>query len=143
MAWDEWEQLKTAAIERHTPQMRLDAVPVSSQGRKGDADSLKHSDKPWTHAASVAQDLTEGVGSDLRDLTRAHEGLPRATVGLSSMTTLSSVLQSWDARLSTLREECGTLQPALRQVAVDLGEVDAKTQQQVGAIWVAEVRPGA
>uniref|UniRef100_A0AAU2V5G2 Amino acid ABC transporter permease n=1 Tax=Streptomyces sp. NBC_00003 TaxID=2903608 RepID=A0AAU2V5G2_9ACTN len=143
MAWDEWEQLKSAAAEKNSTQMRLNAGPGNSQGGSGGTDGLKHADKPWTHAASVAHDLTEGAGSDMRDLTRAHENLPRATLGLSCVTTLSSVLESWDARLSAVREECGTLQPVLRQVAVDLGEVDAKAQQQVDAIRVPEVRPGA
>ncbi|MFD9632618.1 amino acid ABC transporter permease [Streptomyces violascens] len=143
MAWEEWEQLKSAAAERHSAQMQLNGTQVSGQVGGGEVGGLKHTDKPWTHAADVANDLTTGAATDMRDLTRAHEGLAGATVGLTCVATLSSVLTSWDARLSALREECGTLQPALRQVAVDLGEADAKVKQEADAIRVPGTKQGA
>ncbi|MFE9405943.1 hypothetical protein ACFYNY_30030 [Streptomyces sp. NPDC006530] len=142
MGWDEWEQLKTAAAERHSTQMRLNASSPSQSG-SGDKPELRHSDKPWTHAASVAHDLAEDAASDMRELTRAHENIPRATVGLSCVAKLSSVLESWDLRIAAIREECGTLELALRQVAVDLGELDTKAQRQMDSIRETEVRQGS
>ncbi|WP_329374276.1 hypothetical protein [Streptomyces sp. NBC_01483] len=32
MAWDEWEQLKTAASERHTTRMQLNQLPAGPGG---------------------------------------------------------------------------------------------------------------
>ncbi|MFE4796260.1 hypothetical protein ACFRFL_14360 [Streptomyces sp. NPDC056708] len=32
MAWEEWEQLKTAVVERHTTQLQLNQLPVAPRG---------------------------------------------------------------------------------------------------------------
>ncbi|MFE9372704.1 hypothetical protein ACFYM2_23445 [Streptomyces sp. NPDC006711] len=123
--------------------MQLNGIQSSTPSTGGGADALKHTESPWNHAADVAGDLTTGATTDMRDLTRAHDGLARATVGLTCVATLSSVLTSWDARLSALREECGTLQPALRQVAVDLSAADAKVKQEADAVRVSGIKQGA
>jgi hypothetical protein len=57
MPWDEWEQLKASAAERHSTQMQLNQAPAERSGGGGGTEKLKHTDKPWTDAAGIADAL--------------------------------------------------------------------------------------
>lgn len=147
MAWDEWEQLKAQAAERHTADMRINGL----QGEGGHADppgggggigTLKHRGGPWTKAASTADELQTSTISAKTDLRRTHDGTGGGLAGLSSLGALTSVLASWETRLGRVREECGSLEPKLRQVAVDLGEVDAEVGEAARAVAVPGTRRG-
>ncbi|MEV6536736.1 amino acid ABC transporter permease [Streptomyces sp. NPDC051639] len=145
MAWDEWEQLKSAAAERHTAQMRLDqlaADPGGSGHGAGGAGTLKHSSGPWTRAAGTAGDLQASTGKSKADLGSAHDGIASATEGLASLGFLKSVVASWERRLGAVRDECDCLEPALRQVAKDMGEVDVNVAAQAGSVKVATTGKG-
>ncbi|WP_405830357.1 amino acid ABC transporter permease [Streptomyces sp. NBC_01176] len=143
MAWDEWEQLKSAAAKRHTTQMQLNQLSADPGGSSvsghgaGGAGTLKHSSGPWTRAAGTAGDLRTSTGMSKADLGSAHDGIASATEGLASLGPLKSVVASWQRRLGSVRDECDSLEPALRQVAKDMGEVDVKVATQADSVKVA------
>ncbi|MFB6940968.1 MULTISPECIES: amino acid ABC transporter permease [unclassified Streptomyces] len=147
MAWDEWERLKAQVAERHATHMQINglqgegshAEPAGGGGGNG---TLKHKGGPWTKAAGTADDLQTGLITAKADLRRAHDGTADGLAGLSSLGALESVLTSWDERLGRVREECSSLEPKLRQVAVDVAEVDAEVGNRAKAVAVPGTRRG-
>ncbi|ARX86861.1 amino acid ABC transporter permease [Streptomyces alboflavus] len=147
MAWDEWEQLKAEAVARESAQMQLNEGPGSntggSAGGHGDGTgSLRHTRKPWMRAASVADELSTTMRKARTDLHAAHEGVSSGAEGLASLSALTDVLTSWKARLGAARDECVSLEPNLRGVAVELGEVDVKVGADTDAVRVPGTRRG-
>ncbi|QEV20599.1 hypothetical protein [Streptomyces alboniger] len=144
MAWDEWEQLKADAAERQSTQMQLNQSPAdqggSNGGGNGGAGTLRHTDKPWTRAAQTAKDLRTSMGQAKTDLHAGHVGAAGAAEGLASAKALKAVLTSWEKRLTAVKTECDSLEPKLRQVAVDMGELDAKVGAKGDAIQLPDPR---
>ncbi|MFG3238869.1 amino acid ABC transporter permease [Streptomyces sp. NPDC094461] len=145
MAWDEWEQLKADAVQRHTSHVEINGL----QGEGGSATStgtgvgrLKHKGGPWTEAAGTADDLQTVTSTCRVDLRSAHEGMGGGLEGLASLGSLKTVLNSWEERLKAVREECSSLEPKLRQVAVDFREVDAGVGDKAKAVEVPGTRVG-
>ncbi|MFD8917275.1 hypothetical protein ACFV0Y_05585 [Streptomyces sp. NPDC059569] len=112
-------------------------MSLASAGGSGGAASrsdLEHSDGPWTTAAGVAEALRTSTTTARNRLTSAHTGVTAATEGLASSGVLKSVLTSWEDRLSSVRDECGSLAPKLRQVGKELGERDTKVKSSLREI---------
>ncbi|MFJ7490893.1 amino acid ABC transporter permease [Streptomyces sp. NPDC097727] len=133
--------------ERHTAQLQLNSLPgdgghVDPSGGGGGTGTLKHKGGPWTKAAGTADGLQTSTITAKVDLRRAHDGITGGLSGLSSLGALKSVLTSWDERLGRVREECSSLEPKLRQVAVDLAEVDAEVGERAKAVVVPGTRRG-
>ncbi|WP_190094928.1 hypothetical protein, partial [Streptomyces melanogenes] len=102
-------------------------MTLASAGAAGGGGSgeLKHSAKPWSDAAGAAHSLQTDTATAKAKLTSAHTGAEAGTAGLSSMAALTSVLASWEKRLTAVQTECGALEPVLRETAWAQGEVDA------------------
>lgn len=147
MAWDEWEQLKAQAVERHTTHMRINSFRredgyAEASGSGGGTGTLKHKGGPWTQAAGTADDLQTSTITAKVGLRRAHDGTVGGLAGLSGLGALKSVLTSWDERLGRVREECSSLEPKLRQVAVGLAEVDAEVGDSAKAEGISATHEG-
>ncbi|MGW1186819.1 amino acid ABC transporter permease [Streptomyces sp. NPDC002559] len=146
MAWDEWERLKEQAAGQHTTRLRLDGLPGESgpvaPSGGGGAGTLRHKGGPWTRAAGTAGDLQTGTATARTDLRRAHDGTADGLTGLAGLGALRSVLASWDERLGRVRDECGSLEPKLRQAAVILGEADAEVGNSARSVAVPGTRRG-
>ncbi len=144
MAWDEWEQLKASVAERHPTQMHLNQGPSAQGGSGGEggggAGTLKHTGGPWTRAARTANDLGTSTAQAKTDLRSGHVGVAAASEGLTSLGALKAVLTSWEKRLATVREECDSLEPKLRQVAKDMGEVDVKVGAKTDSVQLPDPR---
>ncbi|GHC89257.1 hypothetical protein GCM10010349_77040 [Streptomyces flavofungini] len=146
MAWDEWEHLKAEAVARQSAQLQLNEASAggagSADGTGREAVSLRHTRKPWMHAAGVADDLSTATRVARTDLRAAHEGVVSGAEGLASLGTLNTVLTSWKRRLSAVRDECVSLQPSLRSAARELGEIDVKVGAETDAVQVPGTRRG-
>lgn len=144
MAWDEWEQLKADAAGRYSTQMHLNQAPAdqgnSGDGGGGGAGTLKHTGKPWTHAAGIAGDLRTSTAQAKTDLHSGHTGVAAGSEGLASLSALQTVLTSWEKRLASVRDECDSLEPKLRRVAKEMGEVDVKVGAKGDAIHLPDPR---
>ncbi|MFI2510031.1 amino acid ABC transporter permease [Streptomyces sp. NPDC018972] len=146
MAWDEWEQLKASAAERHTTQMQLNQLPADQgggtstgepkTGTAGGSGTLRHSGGPWTRAAGAADDLRISTESTKKNLQSGHAGVSKGAEGLASLEVLRTVLTSWEKRLEAVRGECESLEPKLRAVAKEMGERDGAIAAEVRAVGV-------
>ncbi|MFD9565059.1 amino acid ABC transporter permease [Streptomyces sp. NPDC059994] len=105
--------------------MSLASAGAAGGGRNDAGGELKHSAKPWSDAAGTAHALETDTATAKAKLTSAHAGAEAGTAGLASMAALTSVLTSWEKRLTAVHTECGALEPALRKTAWAQGEVDA------------------
>lgn len=112
--------------------MSLASAGGSSSGASGG--DLKHSDRPWTTAAGVADALRTSTATAKSKLASAHEGVAAGNEGLASVGVLTAVLTSWEDRLGAVRDECGSLAPKLRLTAKDLGEQDVKVKSSLQGI---------
>ncbi|MCQ6553601.1 amino acid ABC transporter permease [Streptomyces sp. C10-9-1] len=135
MAWDEWEQLKATHGDRGSTAVQLDQRPAEAGGgAAGEAGGLRHSAKPWTRAAVTAEHLGTDTHKARGDLSQGHAGMTAGLTGLASLAELRTVLDSWEKRLDSVRDECRSLAPKLRQVAADLGGVDTATGAKSDAV---------
>ncbi|MEV0415774.1 hypothetical protein AB0I68_34640 [Streptomyces sp. NPDC050448] len=117
---ERWQELFGAP-----PQMKLASAGDSGGGGGGNADGdLVHTKTPWRQAATTAGELRTSMASAVGRMSLAHEGVSAGTAGLASVSALAAVQASWEKRLTAVRDECGGLEPALLQVARDIGEVD-------------------
>ncbi|MFJ7997247.1 hypothetical protein ACIQ7D_08865 [Streptomyces sp. NPDC096310] len=120
---DEWQRLFDMAGRSgdSSADARM-SLASASAGNTGGEPDLRHSDGPWTRAAGVAEELRTSITAAKSRLTSAHEGSATGTEGLTAMGTLKSVLISWEERLKSVQDECGSLAPKLRLVAQGQGE---------------------
>ncbi|MFF8592649.1 hypothetical protein ACF061_14590 [Streptomyces sp. NPDC015220] len=115
MAWDEWEQLKAQAAERHSTRMQLNHIPAdpSVGGSQGDL-VVGHKD-------------LEAVGKaahDLFDHFMTYSGHARVTSeaaagglkgeGFALGGALEHVTQRWSEQTKTLLDACAQISNHLR-----------------------------
>lgn len=153
MAWDEWEQMKAAAAERHSTHMQLNQLMPDSDGGApaGGAKSgtgsgsgaLRHTNGPWGRAADTADGLKTSTESTKKSLQSSHTGVSSGAAGLASLRALKTVLTSWETRLESVRAECESLDPKLRAVAKDMGETDAAVAAKARAVHASEGDKGS
>ncbi|MCX4675103.1 hypothetical protein OG413_07165 [Streptomyces sp. NBC_01433] len=101
---------------------------------EGGAGGLRHSGGPWTTASGAAETLRISTERSHRRLGSAHEGVASGARGLASAAALKSVQESWEERLTGVRDECGYLRTVLLRVAKDVGETDAAVDRSFGAV---------
>jgi hypothetical protein len=114
MTWAEWEQLKSAAVERHGTSMQLNHLPDGMDGGDGKAltsnqqGDLKVSQQHLAkigdqafelynqlqHGGKVAQDSTDGAATDF------------SIQGFELGDALSYVSARWDSSLNDLLDAC-------------------------------------
>ncbi|MEI7030584.1 hypothetical protein [Streptomyces pratensis] len=70
----------------------------------------------------------------------AHEGVVSGGRGLASLAVLKDVRESWEARLTAVRGECGYLSGALLKVAKEMGETDSAVERSFGVVKQGEPR---
>ncbi|MDI3390413.1 hypothetical protein QIS99_30100 [Streptomyces sp. B-S-A8] len=112
MGWDEWEQIKSEVRSDQDSHMQL-----AGTGGGSASGELKHSNAPWTSGAAVLEALRIDLSTSMPRLEEAHAGLSTGAEGLASTAAVDAVLHSWQQRLKGVRDECGHLQEALREVA--------------------------
>lgn len=115
MAWDEWEQLKSEAAERHATHMRLNQLPADGGGGGGGGDLVVHQDDLGAvgHEAHILFD-------DLRnqaDISRAGAGQGDAgstmqaaaslkTHGFATGGALETTVEMWTSQLKSVLQAC-------------------------------------
>ncbi|MEU6294437.1 hypothetical protein [Streptomyces erythrochromogenes] len=116
------------ALFGEPPAMRLaSAAAPGGGGGGGDAD-LAHSGGPWTKASVAAGELRVTTAEGLGKMSAAHEGISAGTTGLAATAALAAVRESWERRVAAVRDECGSVQSALLNVAREIGEVDVNNK---------------
>ncbi|MDT9689707.1 hypothetical protein Q5762_15445 [Streptomyces sp. P9(2023)] len=120
------------------PAMNLaSTAPEPSTGGPG-AGTLQHSGGPWTKASGTSADLRTSTETSRVALGRGHEGVSAGATGFASAASLTSVLKSWEERLTAVRDECDQLEGALLKVAKEMGETDIAVEQSLKPAEKAE-----
>jgi len=109
-------------------------TPTTGSGTGSASGNLKHTDGPWTSAAGTAAELRTSAETSRAALGPGHDGVAAGGAGLTSVAALAAVRTSWEDRLAAVREECGTLESALRAVAKEMGETDAGVRNSLAAV---------
>ncbi|MCT9091244.1 hypothetical protein N4G70_20605 [Streptomyces sp. ASQP_92] len=123
---ESWQRLLDQAGPPPAPSLHLASAPAPPSG--GD---LQHTPKPWNDAAGAAHSLRTDTDTARSGLTTAHSGIDTGTAGLLSATVLRTVLTSWEERLAAVRDECGALEPKLREVARTMGGTDHAVRSSI------------
>ncbi|MGV9347938.1 hypothetical protein ACWDSD_24600 [Streptomyces spiralis] len=145
MPWDEWEQLKREAADRHTARMQLNSVPAdgghSAPTTGSGGPDLLITDTPWTGAARVAEELRTSTHNGLLELKKSYDGVGGGTGGFDCTAALKEIQPTWEARLGAVRDECDHLQGTLGKTGKKFGEVDHGVKDRVGSVHTPS-KPG-
>ncbi|MFJ8821409.1 hypothetical protein ACIREE_06460 [Streptomyces sp. NPDC102467] len=138
MAWDEWEQLKSHAADKHAAHMQLNSASVdggySTPTTGSGGPDLLITDTPWTGAARVAEELRTSTQDGLTALKKSADGIGGGTEGFDCTVALKEIQPTWEARLTAVRDECDHLHGTLGQTGKKFGEVDHGVKDEVGGV---------
>ncbi|MFF8099639.1 hypothetical protein ACF07S_07650 [Streptomyces sp. NPDC016640] len=133
MAWDEWEQLKTAAAEQHTAHMRLNQLPADQGG--GTADLI--SNKPvWTRAGTDIGSLREDISKAAAKLKDGQTGLGSDT-GCLTAAAQKDVHASWETYVKNVSGRCEKLSGLLVKAGNDQVRTDESVEDEIKKLDVA------
>ncbi|MER0447986.1 hypothetical protein ABR738_26095 [Streptomyces sp. Edi4] len=99
MPWDEWEQLKAQAADRHSTRMQINGLPSAGAGSGGF--DLRITATPWAGAAEVARELHKSTHDGLTELKESQDGLGSGAEGFDCTSALSEIQPTWEARLGS------------------------------------------
>ncbi|GAA2655954.1 hypothetical protein [Streptomyces vastus] len=148
MAWDEWEQLKTAAAERQSAQMQLNQMPAdqgaSSSGGSdsgdpqwgggdGGSSRLKSSKAAWAKAGHDVGLLRESITKALTRLADGQTGLGD-TAGCQAAVAQQELYESWKRYVGDVSGRCGDLGGLLEQSGHDLAKPDSALKEDLDRI---------
>ncbi|MBX9396817.1 hypothetical protein K4749_25325 [Streptomyces sp. TRM72054] len=147
MAWDEWEQLKTAAVERHSAQMQLNQLPADQQasgsdgsgGRGGPWDSgggsgtLRSVKAAWTKAGEGVGSLRESISQALANLEEGQKGLGK-DLGCMTAAAQRDVYESWQRYVKRVSGRCGALAEILEKTGNDQLKTDEAVKAEIAKL---------
>ncbi|MER6027346.1 hypothetical protein [Streptomyces sp. NPDC001851] len=139
MAWDEWEQLKAAAAERHSTRMQLNQLPGDQNGTSstgsGAPGRLRSDKKAWSTAGQGVGDLRDDIGKALTKLEHGTTGLGKGS-GCSTAAAQKSVYDSWERRVKDIGELCNGLAGVLEKVGNDQLKNDEAIKSEIAGLKV-------
>ncbi|MGW5214659.1 hypothetical protein ACWEQO_26605 [Streptomyces sp. NPDC004051] len=133
MAWEEWEQLKTAAAERQSAQTQLNQVPVDPGGSTGTLISNKST---WTKAGADIGSLREDIGKATAKLKDGQSGLG-SDVGCLAAAAQKDVHASWETYVKNVSGRCGKLSGLLVKAGNDQRQTDESVEAEIARLEVA------
>ncbi|MGW1808300.1 hypothetical protein [Streptomyces sp. NPDC002078] len=131
MAWDEWEQLKASAANRHGAHMELNHVP-SDPGGSG---TLVSNKPAWSKAGQAVGSLTGSITTALGKLTDGQKGLVTET-DCQTSGAQKEVHDSWDRYVKAVSGRCTRLSELLEKVGNDLLKTDESVKAEIGNLKV-------
>ncbi|MCX4846081.1 hypothetical protein [Streptomyces sp. NBC_00893] len=138
MAWDEWEQLKADAVQRHTTNMRINSA--SADGGYAEAASgpaaigdLKSEKAAWVAAAEGVADQRKRLGKALTALTTGQKGIGE-NEGCKTAAVQSTVHTSWHTYAKTLDEKCQGLQQILEKTGHEFHATDESVKDELNKL---------
>ncbi|MET7622045.1 hypothetical protein [Streptomyces sp. NPDC005408] len=107
MAWDEWEQLKTEAAEKHSAAMQLNRVP-DDPGAAPPGGDLKVGQQDLAAVGDAAFRLFDNLGRYGRDAWSISQTAAKdlTTQGFALGGGLDHVQERWEKQLKTLLDAC-------------------------------------
>ncbi|MFF8101183.1 hypothetical protein ACF07S_15680 [Streptomyces sp. NPDC016640] len=138
MAWEEWEQLKVAAAERHTTQMQLDQLPADqgstgSGGSGGGVLNLRSDRAAWTKAGEGVKSLREGLGRAWVKAELGQTGLGKGS-GCLTAVAQQDVYDSWKRYVKDMSEVCDGLAGVLEKAGNDQLRTDEAVKAEIAKL---------
>ncbi|MFC4326770.1 hypothetical protein ACFPC0_02735 [Streptomyces andamanensis] len=126
MAWNEWNQVKAAAVARQSARTELNGAPSAP----GDPGTLV-SDRPaWSRAGHGVGALRTDLAKGLGQLADGQEGLgPGEDAGCLTAAAQQDVYGSWEKYLRKVSGRCGKLADVLERAGRD----ELRTEEAIKA----------
>ncbi|MGW4275512.1 hypothetical protein ACWEGQ_24865 [Streptomyces seoulensis] len=131
MAWDEWEQLKSAATDRHAARMQLNHIP-SDPGGSG---TLVSNKPAWSEAGQSLGSLREDLTKALGKLADGQRGLGEQADCLTAGAQ-RDVHDSWQRYVKSVSGRCGKLSDLLEKAGSDQLKTDEAVKAEIGNLKV-------
>jgi hypothetical protein len=132
MAWEEWEQLKSAAAEQHAAQMQLNHVPLDPGGGTG---TLVSNKPAWSKAGQDVGSLREDIGKAVAKLVGGQKGLGE-DAGCLTAAAQKDVHDSWETYVKNVSARCGKLSGLLEKAGNDQLKTDEAIEVEIGNLKV-------
>lgn len=132
MAWEEWEQLKSAAAEQHAAQMQLNHVPLDPGGGTG---TLVSNKPAWSKAGQDVGSLREDIGKAVAKLVDGQKGLGE-DAGCLTAAAQKDVHDSWETYVKNVSARCGKLSGLLEKAGNDQLKTDEAIEVEIGNLKV-------
>lgn len=132
MAWDEWEQLKTAAVGRHTAKMQLNHVAPDPGGGSG---TLVSNKPAWSKAGQDVGSFCDDISKALGKLSDGQKGLG-ADAGCLTAGAQQDVHSTWERYVKSVGERCGKLAGLLEKAGNDQLKTDEAIMVEIGNLKV-------
>ncbi|MFD9396322.1 hypothetical protein ACFWBB_37980 [Streptomyces sp. NPDC060000] len=132
MAWEEWEQLKSAAAEQHAAQMQLNHVPLDPGGSTG---TLVSNKPAWSKAGQDIGSLREDISKAMANLTDGQKGLGE-DAGCLTAAAQRDVHDSWETYVKNVSGRCGKLSGLLEKAGNDQLKTDEAIEVEIGNLTV-------
>ncbi|MFK4145629.1 hypothetical protein [Streptomyces sp. NPDC004065] len=134
MAWDEWEQLKTAAAQRGTGHMQIDHVADPGGGGSAGGPGRLRSDKAaWSKAGVGVGGLRGDIGKALAKLADAQKGLGK-DAGCLTAAARREVHTSWEQYVRHVSGRCERLSGLLEKVGHDQLRTDEAISAEIAKL---------
>ncbi len=140
MAWEEWEQLKATAIDRHSARMQLNSLPMDPGG--GGTSSagtpsgkLRSDKKAWSAAGEGVGELRDTAGKALTKLEDGQTGLDKGS-GCLTAAAQKGVYDSWERRVKDISELCDGLAGVLEKAGNDQLRTDQSIKAEIAKLRV-------
>ncbi|MDW6059305.1 hypothetical protein SAZ11_16385 [Streptomyces sp. FXJ1.4098] len=129
---ERWQAYYDAAGGTDSGDKDVQTRLASADGNKGDGKGgsdgdLKSSKGPWNAASNALDDLRRNATTALGDLKHGQEGAGVASKGVEGLESTSMqqrVFNSWEARLTVVRDECAEMSEKLKKAGTDFANQD-------------------
>ncbi|MEV1062012.1 hypothetical protein [Streptomyces sp. NPDC050263] len=132
MAWEEWEQLKSAAADQHAAQMQLNHVPSDPGGGTG---TLVSNKPAWSKAGQDVGSLRQDISKAMAKLTDGQKGLGE-DAGCLTAAAQKDVHDSWETYVKNVSGRCGKLSGLLEKAGNDQLKTDEAIEVEIGNLTV-------
>ncbi|MEU2667702.1 hypothetical protein ABZ622_02365 [Streptomyces sp. NPDC007164] len=135
MAWDEWEQLKADAVQRHTTHMQINSASPDggyseAAGGATATGDLKSEKAAWVAAGEGVADQRKRLGKALTALATGQKGIG-GNEGCKTAAAQGTVHTSWHTYVKTLDEKCQGLQQILEKTGHELHTADEAVKDEL------------
>ncbi|MFD8391636.1 hypothetical protein ACFV2N_21185 [Streptomyces sp. NPDC059680] len=133
MAWDEWEQLKTAAAERSSGRMQIDHLAEPVGGGGGVSGRLRSDKAAWSKAGGDVGGLRDNISKALAKLGDGQKCLGKDS-GCLTAVAQREVHTSWESYVGNVSARCEKLSDLLEKVGNDQLRTDEAISAEIGKL---------
>ncbi|MEV7286861.1 hypothetical protein AB0O01_20210 [Streptomyces sp. NPDC093252] len=138
MAWEEWEQLKAAAADRHTTHMQLNQLPAdqgpTGSGAGGHGVLKLRSDRAaWTKAGESVGLLRGDLDKAWGEMELGQTGLEKGT-GCLTAAAQQDVHDSWKRYVKDVGGVCDGLADVLEKAGNDQLRTDEAIKTEIAKL---------